>query len=202
MMRNIFKKINILSARKQLSTSSTSEAPSSYAGMVQFMHWTMGSTVAGCVATVLLAQNTTDKAEKGKLMFIHKSCGVTAALLLGPRIAVRLMSRSPGPLAGNHAIENILGSISHFVLYGLITVLPVTGVLMGYYGGNGLPFWYTTIPGAEKGKTDPSIAKPAFQYHKLAGQALEYIVPLHIGATAVHAFRGQKILSRILPIGK
>jgi hypothetical protein len=35
--------------------------------------------------------------------------------------------------------------------------------------------------------------------HKLAGQAFEYLVPLHIGAVGMHAVKGQNILSRLAP---
>ena len=38
------------------------------------------------------------------------------------------------------------------------------------------------------------------QYHKLAGQFLEYVaLPLHIGAAAQHVVRGHNVLSRIVP---
>lgn len=39
--------------------------------------------------------------------------------------------------------------LSHAAAYGLMTVMPVTGIAMGYYGGKGLPFFFTTIPGAQ-----------------------------------------------------
>ena len=31
-----------------------------------------------------------------------------------------------------------------------MTIMPVTGIAMGYYGGNGLPFFFTTVPGIVK----------------------------------------------------
>jgi len=37
------------------------------------------------------------------------------------------------------------------------------------------------------------------QVHKLAGQAFEYLVPLHVGAVGLHAVKGQNILSRLAP---
>ena len=60
-------------------------APASYSTGVQLMHWTMGGAVLGCVAFVLLAQNTKVKEAKGRYMFLHKSCGLLAAGLLFPR---------------------------------------------------------------------------------------------------------------------
>jgi cytochrome b561 len=71
---------------------------------------------------------------------------------------------------------------------------------MGYYGGKGLPFFFTTIKGAETAR--PDIAKQAYSNHKLAGQIFEYLVPLHVAGAAFHVLKGQKILSRILPLSK
>lgn len=38
-----------------------------------------------------------------------------------------------------------------------MTVMPATGIAMGYYGGKGLPFFTTTIAGAKE--TNGTIAK-------------------------------------------
>jgi hypothetical protein len=31
-----------------------------------------------------------------------------------------------------------------------MTIMPATGIAMGYFGGNGLPFFFTTVPGIIK----------------------------------------------------
>ncbi len=159
----------------------------------------MGGAMMASVGTVLYAQSSKDKAVKEQMMWIHKSFGTLALGLLVPRILVRLTSKLPPKLPGSK-IETMLGDLTHYVLYGFAIFLPVSGGVMGYYGGKGLPFFYTTIPGAEK--PDGSIAKPAYQYHKLAGQAVEYVVPVHVAGAFFHFFKGQRIFSRILPLGK
>lgn len=68
---------------------------------------------------------------------------------------------------------------------------------MGYYGGKGLPFFYTTIPGAEA--PNGSIAKQAFSIHKTVGVYGKYLVPLHVGAAGLHVARGQSIFRRVNP---
>ena len=74
--------------------------------------------------------------------------------------------------------------------------MPVSGVSMGYFGGKGIPFFgITHIKGADEPKGD--IAKWSFQNHKLAGQALTYLVPIHIGAVGFHYFKGQNLLRRM-----
>jgi cytochrome b561 len=177
-------------------SSAAASTPSSYSTGVQILHWTNGGAMAGCVATVLLAQNTKDKAEKGKYMFLHKSLGLLAFALLTPRIFFRVTSQTPAAIAGAHAVEHLLAKISHGIMYAFIIFMPVSGVAMGYFGGNGLPFFFTTIPGATAKK--PEIAKPAYEWHKKAGVIFEYLVPLHIAGALGHYARGHTIFSRIL----
>ena len=54
-------------------------------------------------------------------------------------------------------MEHSLSQIMHYALYGFMTVMPATGIAMGYYGGKGLPFFTTTIAGAKE--TNGTIAK-------------------------------------------
>ena len=51
-------------------------------------------------------------------------------------------------MPGTSFIEGKAADISHIALYGFMTVMPATGIAMGYYGGKGLPFFNTTLPGA------------------------------------------------------
>ncbi len=148
--------------------------------------------------SVLYAQNTTDKKEKADAMFQHKSFGLLAAGLLVPRLLARFASKSPGPVIGASAIENVGGNISHLVMYAFAIVLPVTGVVMGSFSGFGLPFFYTTFPSIRK---EPAIAKQAYEIHKLVGQAFEYFIPVHVGGAFYHVFRGHKVFARIAGIG-
>ena len=68
--------------------------------------------------------------------------------------------------------ERALAAASHAAMYGFIIAMPVTGVAMGYYGGKGLPFFFTTIPGAEKpnGKN----AGFMFKWHKYLGWYVQH----------------------------
>lgn len=147
---------------------------------------------------VLAAQNTQDKAEKGKYMFWHKSFGLLAAGLLGPRLIARFTSKSPGPIIGANTMEHLAGSLSHIAMLGFAIVLPVSGVIMGTFSGFGLPFFFTTIPSLRK---EPDVAKQAYNIHKQAGQIFEYFIPLHVAGAFYHVFRGHTIFARISFIG-
>jgi cytochrome b561 len=161
----------------------------------------MGLTMVGCVGTVLAAQQVKGK-QKGNLMFIHKSLGTLAGILLAPRLVIRLASSAKLPAHVPGAQWEILASkVSHAALYAFTVIMPVTGIAMGYFGGKGLPFFVTTIPGAEK--ANGAIAKQAFGIHKQAGQFLEYLVPVHVGAVAFQfVAKGRNILPRMIGFWK
>jgi cytochrome b561 len=137
-------------------------------------------------------------------MFRHKSLGLLTGMIIAPRILYRVVASSSAynvvPLVGNKPWENIAGRLSHFALYGFMTIMPATGVAMGYYGGKGLPFFTTTLPGAKE--TNGAIAKRSFQIHKQLGYYGKALVPLHAGAAFFHAGRGQAIFHRVNPFRK
>jgi len=170
----------------------------SYSSGLRWSHWLAGGGMLATVGFVKQAQWTDDKELKGKYMLWHKSTALVTIGLLVPRLFYRMTSAVPGPLPGS-AVEHMLAKLSHWAFYAGMMFLPASGVAMGYYGGKGLPFygWYT-IPGAET--PNKYIAGTSFKYHKLVGQAFEYLIPLHIGAVALHTIRGHGILSRINPL--
>mmetsp|Transcript_3069 Transcript_3069/g.4685 ORF Transcript_3069/g.4685 Transcript_3069/m.4685 type:complete len:173 (+) Transcript_3069:132-650(+) len=157
----------------------------------------MGGSMMACVGLVIGAQNIKDKKLKGSLMYYHKSFGLLAFGMLAPRLYFRLASKLPGPVEGANAIEQFGATASHYLMYGFIAVLPISGVAMGAFSGFGLPFFFTTVPSVKK---EPSIAKQAYNIHKQAGTLFEYFVPLHIGGAVYHVLRGHTIFPRILSV--
>ena len=153
----------------------------------------------GCFAYVNLAQQTEDKKLKMDYMFLHKSCGTLAAGLLLPRLVFRATSRSAGQIAPEPVMKAV-AAVSHAAMYGFLILMPTTGVAMGWYGGKGLPFFTTTLPGAQGDAKDGKLAGKAFKLHKQFGWYMEMLFLGHIGGVAFHAARGEAILARILPL--
>jgi cytochrome b561 len=160
------------------------------------------------VVTVLKAQ-AAPKEDKGMWMHRHKSLGLLTGMLVAPRVVYRLLSRSSynvEHLQGSAAWEVFAGKAGHYLLYGFITVMPASGIVMGYYGGKGLPFFATTIPGVvttpENKKSNGEIAKQSYNIHKTVGTYGKFLIPLHVGASFSHYFRGQAIFARMNPFAK
>eukprot|EP00613_Pedinella_sp_CCMP2098_P048398 CAMPEP_0171841224 /NCGR_PEP_ID=MMETSP0992-20121227/14446_1 /TAXON_ID=483369 /ORGANISM="non described non described, Strain CCMP2098" /LENGTH=170 /DNA_ID=CAMNT_0012458187 /DNA_START=103 /DNA_END=615 /DNA_ORIENTATION=- len=163
----------------------------------------MGTGMLGCIATVQAAMNTKPKTKtlglsRMQWMTYHKSIALIVAALLPVRLGLRLSSqlskKIPESLPGS-TVEKWAGKLGHAAMYGFITVMPVSGVAMGYFGGKGLPFFGTVIPGAEK--PNGAIAGAAFKVHKQAGLFFEYFTAMHVGAVGFHMMKGQAILARM-----
>jgi cytochrome b561 len=93
------------------------------------------------------------KAEKGKWMHRHKSLGLLTGMIVAPRFAYRLFKPSAynvAPVLGAGTLEHMAGKVTHYGLYAFMTIMPASGIAMGYYGGKGLPFFFTTLPGASE----------------------------------------------------
>ena len=179
----------------------TYEAPvvvDRYSRSLSVLHWAIGGGIVGAVACVKLAQNTKDKEWKARLMTTHKSLALVVLALVPLRMGARFYSHIPKMLPGS-LLEQKAARASHTALYGFMLALPVSGVAMGYYSGYGVPFF--AVRKAIKGAETPNkaIAGAAYKVHALAGQVFVYFLPLHIGASLLHTWRGQKIFSRINP---
>mmetsp|Transcript_16182 Transcript_16182/g.28256 ORF Transcript_16182/g.28256 Transcript_16182/m.28256 type:complete len:190 (-) Transcript_16182:332-901(-) len=183
-------------------------ATTAYSVTASYLHWLSAVPMIGCVGCVLKAQQS-PKEEKGKWMYRHKSLGLLSGMIVAPRLAYRIFNRaaySVETLPGSSKVEHFLANLSHAGLYGFMVIMPASGIAMGYYGGKGLPFFYTTIPGIvkteENKKSTGKIAGQSFKIHKTIGVYGKYLIPIHAGAAVSHSLRGHSIFSRINPFGR
>ena len=127
------------------AASGVPAVPATYSTLMQANHLLGGAAVLGCVGTVLQAQKYKPGKDKGDLMFLHKSFGLLSFLLLGPRLAARALQTLPSaPPSVGIPLEKALAAVTHYGLYGGLLLMPATGIVMGAYGGRGLPFFTTT----------------------------------------------------------
>ena len=131
---------------------------------------------------------------KGDFMFAHKSLGLLVLGLTAPRLVLRFTSAMPAAVPGSF-LEQSAASAGHALMYAFLVGMPATGFVMGYFGGKGLPFFTTVIPGAAT--SDGKLAGRAFKLHKQMGYYYQLFVPLHVGAVGVHALKGQNIMRRM-----
>eukprot|EP00629_Pelagomonadales_sp_RCC1024_P013055 CAMPEP_0119283332 /NCGR_PEP_ID=MMETSP1329-20130426/28316_1 /TAXON_ID=114041 /ORGANISM="Genus nov. species nov., Strain RCC1024" /LENGTH=199 /DNA_ID=CAMNT_0007284003 /DNA_START=69 /DNA_END=665 /DNA_ORIENTATION=+ len=162
-----------------------------YAKSLKIVHWIMAGGTIGCIASVQAAMSTTKDSKpffgqsKGELMGLHKSFGLTVAVLALPRVALRLTTKIPAHLPGLTFPEQLAGSASHLALYGGMVAMSATGVTMGLLG-KGIPFFGYKVPALETqllpDTKNGAVAGQAFKLHKAVGPYFKYLVPVHAGA--------------------
>jgi len=181
------------------AASGVPAVPATYSTLMQANHLLGGAAVLGCVGTVLQAQKYKPGKDKGDLMFLHKSFGLLSFLLLGPRLAARALQTLPSaPPSVGIPLEKALAAVTHYGLYGGLLLMPATGIVMGAYGGRGLPFFTTTyFPPVEK---DGKLAGQAFKIHSQFGYWWKFLIPAHVGAAAVHSAAGASIMPRMFSV--
>ena len=193
------KKVAFRKFRNMCSAAKSGAEDEKYSTGLQIMHWAMAGSVIACVGLVNVAQYYKGK-EKMELMYYHKSFGLLSAGLIVPRLMIRFASKIPAPVPGP-TWEVMAAHAGHVTLYAFMIFMPITGIAMGYFGGKGLPFFGTTISGAEK--ANGKVAKQAFWLHSNIGHYAQYMIPAHVGAVGFHYLaRGKNILPRMLPGSK
>lgn len=173
-----------------------------YSRAATYYHWAVAVPLISSVACVLKAIDTPKEQakEKGEWMWYHKSLGCLTGMIVLPRVGYRLFSKATfnlRELPGTGTVTPILSKIVHYGLYGFMTIMPLSGIAMGLYGGKGVPFFWTTIPGFEQ--KNGKLAGQNFKIHKFVGEYGKYLIPIHAGAAVGHAAAGQKIFARINP---
>ncbi len=105
---------------------------------------------------------------------LHYYIGISILALVIVRLALRIWNGAPPVLETNKLIE-FAGTLSHWLFYALLVVVPVTG-LLGYYVGDPYGEWH-------------ALAKPVFIV----------LIAVHVLASLYHQFwRRDGLLMRML----
>jgi cytochrome b561 len=99
-------------------------------------------------------------------MMLHMILGLTVLVLAALRLLIRFRRGVPAPHHDNPAILNWLGQITHFLLYGFIFLMPVTGAVAWFLG---------VEPAAEVHEIGRLILIPAIAFH-VVGALVEHFV--------------------------
>ena len=172
-------------------------AATRYTLTAQALHWLTVLLVLAILPVAWVMVSMPKSQEQTWLFVLHRSLGVTILAVAAARLVWRAMNPPP-PLPGGSppALESI-GRLTHWLLYGLLVLMPVTGYLQS---ASGRPVSYLglfNLPALPENKGLDDSCKALH----LAGQwGIYALVALHVLATAWHvAIRRDGLLSRMLP---
>ena len=139
---------------------------------------------------------------------LHKSVGLTVLMLSLARLAWRLTHRPPPLPAEMPRWEKFGAQAAHWVLYGLMIGIPLTGWVVVSASPTNLPtVIFKTMPWPHLGFIHDlsmplrrSLEDQVEQVHMLLGFGMGFLIILHVAAALKHQFWNRdEVLSHMLP---
>jgi cytochrome b561 len=164
------------------------------------LHWLTSLLIIAAVCLIWTVQLTPKGDLHNTLFFLHRSCGVTVFGLVLLRLVWRALHDTPPPPAGIPAWQQRAGTVTHWLLYGLFILMPVTGFIDGAANNHPVSFFFLfDLPLLPENK---ALAHLAGAIHETLQWAVYGLVLLHAAAALHHHFvLRDNVLRRMLPGG-
>jgi cytochrome b561 len=171
-----------------------------YGLVAQVFHWAI---VALIVAQFVLAKKADALplgAAKLATLAQHKSVGITILGLAILRLTWRLLGSTPPLPDSTPSWQRRAAHVSHFLLYGLLLVIPVLGWLMS--SARNFPVsWFGLVTLPDFIEPNPAAFELLHDAHEFAATLLAVVALLHVAAALKHHFIDRDdVLRRMLPL--
>lgn len=167
-----------------------------YSTVAIWLHWIIAALVIAELAIGLLHESLLKSA-----FFVHKATGITVLALTIVRIVWRLMHRPPPLPAQTPVWEKGMAHATHWMLYGLLLALPLSGWVMVSRVSKRRPLdWFGVfdIPYLPVSEAAGGVARNA---HGLLGWVALALVVLHVAAALRHhLLLRDTVLTRMAPV--
>ena len=185
----------------------------SYGAIAKGFHWLtalliltiiplglIANDLAHAVRNPDIATTEADTARAALLFSLHKTIGVTIFVVALLRILWAIIQPHPRLLNGDKPAEAWLASTVHWLLYGSLVLVPLTGWVHHAATSGFAPIWWPfgqTLPFVPK---DEGVAETSATLHYILQWVLIGAVTLHIlGALKHHVIDRDATLRRMLP---
>jgi len=170
-----------------------------YSNTAIFLHWLMFFLIfLMFVLGWYMVDLPKGSPERTYFFGLHKSIGLTLALLAVLRLVWRFVKKPPElpDIISNR--QQRIANLAHNLLYSLMFIQPATGYISSSFSGYKTKFWGIPLP--HWGWKDQVLNELCSDIHMACYMALLCLIVLHIAAAIFHLFNSQvEILKRILP---
>ncbi len=176
-----------------------------YGGVAKTLHWLTALGILVMIPLGILANDapyatSAELADKAFLFSIHKTLGITIFFLALIRILWALSQPKPAPLHPERRLESWLAETVHWLLYGSLLLVPLTGWMHHAATSGFAPIWWPfgqSLPFVPKSE---GVAEVTAALHIILERVLLVSVVLHVaGALKHHVIDRDSTLRRMLP---
>ena len=165
----------------------------------KLLHWLIAILILGLIWLGWYMVDLTyyDKWYNDSLHY-HKSLGILALALALVKIGWQWHTPAPGPVAGLKTWEKTGAKLMHYILWGMMLLIPVTGYLISTSAGKPIQlFNWFELPAIVD--VDEQLRELAIDVHYYLAYATLFLVAGHAGAALKHHFiNGDDTLKRML----
>jgi cytochrome b561 len=161
-----------------------------YSMISKFLHWSVAGLIVAQYVLAELAESAkhNDKIlDQLALLANHKSIGITILVLAVIRLVYRLLSPAASLPSTMVKWQVNASTASHFLLYGLLFALPISGWLMSSAKAYTVS-WFNLVSLPDLVAPSESLADLLHTSHHYLGEALFVIALIHILAALKHHF--------------
>jgi cytochrome b561 len=164
------------------------------------LHWLLA---IGVIAQIALGLSMLDvpKSPPGVRAYwfnVHKSIGLTLAVLIVIRVAWRLAHRPPALPESMRRWQARAAAASHWLLYGCMLVMPASGYLGSVFSGYPIKVFGITLPAW--GWKDEALKELFSTVHLAVAVLFISIIALHVAAAFKHLVHDRDgVFDRMLP---
>ncbi len=170
-----------------------------YHAVARYLHWIIAALIVLQFILANLAENAATPPAELAILANHKSVGITIFLLAILRLVWRMWQGVPRPLPMPEW-QFVASRISHWSMYALIMLLPVTGWLTSSASAHSVS-WFELVPLPDLVAPNPKLEEKLADIHGIHAKLLFAIVTIHIAAALRHALKREGALARIASPG-
>lgn len=176
-----------------------------YGAVTKGFHWLTALLIftlipLGLVANWLPYETDTELARKAWMFSLHKTMGVIAFFVAVLRIFWALSQPKPGLLNADNKVESFAAEIVHWMLYGALVIVPLSGWIGHAAAAGFAPIWWPFGQGLPLVPKSVDVEHFFGGVHWVATKLLAVSLLLHIaGALKHHLIDKDVTLQRMLP---
>jgi cytochrome b561/polyisoprenoid-binding protein YceI len=176
-----------------------------YGGISKTFHWLTALLIVtliplGWYANQLPFETNEELARKVWFFSLHKTLGVTVFFVAVARILWALGQSKPKALNGDKRLEHFAAETVHWLLYGALVVVPLSGWISHAAASGFAPIWWPFGQDLPLVPKDTTIEHLFGTLHWIAARVLIASIALHVGGALKHlVIDRDATLARMLP---